>query len=168
VKEKSLTDLAVMKVKISDSAVPGSKIVISGEISHPGNHYRASRVEAFSLESIVSINPAVETSLDYDNTPKTAGFLGGVKSHDIDFTLAPKYEGVEEAYEVSIEELGSSYVSFEATKVTTGRLARGVGKKVNFGYRLAKSAKGKTINLKITVKNGSTVVKVSDFQIKPQ
>ena len=34
-------------------------------------------------------------------------------------------------------------------------------------YKLEKASKGKTVTLRVTVKNGETVVKVQDHQINP-
>ena len=164
---KSLTTLAVMKIRINDAAIPGDRVVLAGEIVHPGNDYRASRTESFRIETVVAVNPSIESSVDYDITPKVSA-LFGVKKHDIDFTLNPKHDGVLEGYEVSIEEVGSNLVRFTNTKASTPRLGRNISKKVSFEYKLDKSAKGRTINLKVTVKNGGSVVKVSDLQIKPE
>lgn len=164
---KAQADLAVMKLKVNDNAVPGSKVIIAGELVHAGNTYRASRVENFRVEAVVAVNPSVENVVDYDTTPKVAT-LGIVKKHDIDFTVTPKFEGVEQGYEVSIEEVGSTYARFTNSKANTERLARGASKKMTFEYKLDKSARGKTINFKVTVKNAGAEVKTVNLQISAQ
>ncbi len=164
---KSQADLAVMKMKVSDNAVPGSKIVIAGELIHSGNLYSANRVEKFRVEAIVAVNPSVENSVSFDSTPKVAT-LGIVKKHDIGYTITPMFEGVEQGYEVSIEEVASTYARFTNSKVYTERLSRGATKNMVFEYKLDKSARGKAINFKVTVKNGGAVVKTSDLQISAQ
>lgn len=163
----SQADLSVLALKVNDNAEPGSKVVIAGEIVHPGNHYRASRVENFRIESVLKVNPAIESEVAFTAAPNIAT-LGILKKHDIDFTVRPKHEGVSEGYEVSIEEVGSSLVKFSNSRTTTERLSRGQSKKVSFEYKLDKSSKGKTINLKVTVKNGGVTIKAQDLQIKPK
>lgn len=163
----SQAELSVMKLKVSDSAVPGSKVVIAGELVHSANQYQSARVETFRVESVIKVNPSIDNNVAYDVTPKVAN-LGFTKKHDIDVTLSPKFEGVEVGYEVSIEEVGSRYARFTNTKANTERLNRGAAKKVTFEYKLDKSAKGKTVNFKVTVKNDGSVIKTVDLQIKPQ
>src|SRR5690606_26443287 len=63
---KSHADLSVMKIKVNDSAVPRSEIVISGEIVHPGNHYRSNRVESFEITTTLGINPSIDSSINMD------------------------------------------------------------------------------------------------------
>jgi hypothetical protein len=164
---RSMADLSVMKLKVSDTALPGSRVILAGEIVHPGNHYRAGRTEDFRLEANIVINPSVDAEATYDTTPRVAN-LGFTRKHDIDFTIRQKFEGVEQGYEISIEEVNSNFVRFSNKLVTTERLSRNTGKKVTFEYRLEKSARGKTINLKVTVKNNSAVVKTQDLQIKAE
>lgn len=164
---KSLTTMEVMKIKISDAAIPGDRVVLAGEIVHPGNDYRASRTEAFRFEGVITINPSIENTIDFDTTPKVSA-LFGAKKHDIDLVIKPKHEGVSVGYEVSIEEVGTKLVNFSNSKVQTERLNRNQSKKVNFEYKLEKAAKGRTINLKVTFKNDGAVVKTTDIQIKPE
>lgn len=164
---RSQADLAVMKLKVNDSAIPGSKIVIAGELVHSGNLYSANRIEKFRVEATVAVNPSIENTVDFDSTPKVAT-LGIVKKHDIGFTIQPKFEGVEAGYEVVIEEIGSIYARFTNSKITTERLNRGALKNMVFEYKLNKSARGKTVNFKVTVKNAGVTVKTTDIQIKAQ
>jgi len=164
---KTQSDLAVMKLKVNESALPGSKVMVTGELVHAGNNYRASRVENFSVEAVVAVNPSVESVINFDATPKVST-LGIVKKHDIAYSITPKFEGVEQGYEVSIEEVASSYARFTNSKVSTEKLARGATKKLIFEYKLDKSARGKTINFKVSVKNAGGEVKISDLQITAQ
>lgn len=164
---KSLTTMAVMKIKISDAAIPGDKVVLAGEIVHPGNDYRASRTESFRIEAVLGINPSVESTVDFDASPKVSSLLG-TKRHNIDFVFKPKHEGVNVGYEVVIEEVGSNLVRFTRSSAQTERLGRNQTKKVNFEYKLEKAAKGRTIKLKVTVKNDGSVVKTTEIQIKPE
>ena len=167
VKPKSQAELSVMKMKVSDTAVPGSRLVVAGEIVHPGNDYRAGRVENFLVETVVVVNPSVESEMVFDTTPKVAT-LGILRKHDIDYAIRPKFEGVDQGYEVVIEEVGSSFARFSNTRIATDKLDRGTLKKMTFEYKLDKAARGKSISFKITVKNGSNVVKTSELQVKAQ
>lgn len=160
----SHSELKVMGMKVKDSAEPGSKVYISGEIIHPGNHYRSSRVESFEIESVLNIDPSVEYSVDMDKTPKVSGIFG-TKKHEVDIILSPKYSGVEDGYEISLEEVGSSLVDFVSKSSRSKVLARGEKQKLRLVYKLSKSAKGQTIALKLTVKNNGQVVSQQDIQI---
>jgi hypothetical protein len=82
--------------------------------------------------------------------------------------VTPKFEGVDQGYEISIEEVGSTYARFSNSKASTERLARGISKKVIFGYKLDKAARGKTINFKISIKNAGNEVKSVPVQISAQ
>jgi hypothetical protein len=115
----------------------------------------------------VVVNPSVESEMVFDTTPKVAT-LGILRKHDIDYAIRPKFEGVDQGYEVVIEEVGSSFARFSNTRIATEKLDRGTLKKMTFEYKLDKAARGKSISFKITVKNGSNVVKTSELQVKAQ
>lgn len=163
----SHSDLSVLKLKVNDAAVPGSKVVIAGEIVHPGNHYRSSRVESFRIETVLAINPSVTSAPDFDSTPDIAGIFG-TKKHDLDLTITPKFSGVDQGYEVTMEEVGSTFVEITARPAKTEVLARGIQKKVRFTYKLQKAAKGKTVTLRVTVKNAGKLVSQQDLQVIPK
>lgn len=164
----SHSDLSVLKLKVSDAAVPGSKVVIAGEIVHPGNHYRSSRVESFRIETVLGVNPSIITSApELDSTPDIAGIFG-TKKHDINLTISPKFAGVDQGYELSLEEVGSTFVEITARPAKTEVLARNAQKKLRFTYKLQKAAKGKTVTLRLTVKNGGKIVSQQDLQVIPK
>jgi chromosome segregation ATPase len=160
-------DLSVVKLHVNEAALPGSRVVIAGEIVHPGNHYRSNRVESFRIETVVAINPSIDAKLDFDTTPDISG-LFGTKKHDVELALSPKFAGVDQGYEVSLEEVGTTFVEITARPSTTEVLGRGVQKKVKFTYKLAKAAKGKTLTLKLTVKNAGKIVSQQDLSIVPK
>jgi hypothetical protein len=115
----------------------------------------------------VAVNFSIESAVNFDATPKVSTF-GIVKKHDIDFTLTPMFEGVDSGYEVTIEEVGSSYARFSDKSINSGRLIRGESKKLTFEYKLDKSARRKRISFKVTVKNGGVLVKTSELQISAE
>lgn len=165
---RSHADLSVMKIRVDDAAIPGSEVVIAGEIVHPGNHYRSNRVESFRIETSLGINPSVNSSLDMDKSPKVSGLFGIIKKHDIDVKISPKYAGVQNGYEVTLEEIGSDYVSIVSRPGVTEVLNRNQEKNVRFVYKLTKAARGKTVNLKLTVKNEGKIISEETIQIKPE
>ncbi len=164
---RSNSDLSLLKVKISDDSLPGSNVVLAGEITHPGNHYRSSRVESFRIETILKVNPALDSGIEFDNTPKVSG-LFGTKKHDINLKIKPKFSGVDQGYEFNLEEVGSQFVSITSNPSMTEILGRSVEKKVRFTYKLDKAARGKTVSLKLTIKNGGKIVTQSNLEIKPE
>ena len=161
------SDLSVVKIRVSDGALPGSRVVLAGEIVHPGNHYRSNRVETFRIETVVAINPSVDQKVDFDTTPDISG-LFGTKKHDVELVLSPKFAGVDQGYEVTLEEVGTTFVEITARPNTTEVLNRGVQKKVKFTYKLAKASKGKTLTLKLTVKNGGKIVSEQNLSVVPK
>lgn len=164
---KSHADLSVLKLKVSETALPGQNAVIAGEIIHPGNHYRASRVEKFRIEKTLSVNPSVDSKVELDLTPKVSGILG-VKKHEIAVSIRPKFGGVDRGYETVLEEVGSNFIEIIARPATTEILGRNIEKKVSFTYRLAKISRGKIVSLKVTVKNEGRIVSEQTVQIKPE
>ncbi|MES2527447.1 MAG: hypothetical protein V4598_10185 [Bdellovibrionota bacterium] len=165
---RSLKDVNVLNVKVADMAVPGSRVVIAGEIIHPGNLYRATRSETFRIDTTLAINPEAAVNVDYDVDPKISGLFGGINKHDIEVTLSPKYFGVKGGYTVSIEEVGGRNTDIVTKSVATGELQRNALKKVELQYKIKKEAKGKQTILRLTVKNGETVVKTTDLSIMPK
>ncbi|MFP5386666.1 MAG: hypothetical protein ACLGHN_11335 [Bacteriovoracia bacterium] len=165
---RSHADLTVMNIKVNDAAVPGTKAVIAGEIIHPGNHYRSSRVESFRIETVLGVNPAIESSFVLDRTPKVSGLFGILKKHNIDLKIMPKHSGVDLGYEVSLEEVGTDYVQIVSAPSKTEVLDRGVQKQLRFTYKLSKSARGQMVKLKITVKNDGKIVSEEAIEIKPE
>lgn len=163
----SHADLSVVKLHVNEAALPGSRVVVAGEIVHPGNHYRSNRVESFRIETVVAINPSIDAKLDFDTTPDIAG-LFGTKKHDVEMNISPKFAGVDQGYEVTLEEVGTTFVEIVSRPSVTEVLGRGVQKKVKFTYKLAKAAKGKTLTLKLTVKNAGKIVSEQNLSIVPK
>lgn len=164
---QSHLDLSVLKIRVNDSAMPGSKVIVAGEIVHPGNHYRANRVESFRIETDLAVNPSVDSKIDLNTKPDISG-LFGTKKHDVEIVISPKFSGVDQGYEFALEEVGSSFVEITSRPNRTEVLAKGAQKKVKFTYKLAKAAKGKTLTLKLSVKNGGKIVSEQNLSIVPK
>ena len=165
---RSLKDVNVLSVKVTDVAVPGSRVVIAGEIIHPGNLYRATRSETFRIDTTLAVNPEAAVNVDYDADPKVSGLFGGINKHDVEVTLSPKYFGVKGGYTVSIEEVGGRNTDIVTKSLATGELQRNAVKKVELTYKIKKEAKGKQTILRVLVKNGETIVKTMDLSIMPK
>lgn len=165
---RSLKDVSVLKVKVSDMAAPGSRVVIAGEIVHPGNLYRATRTETFRIDTLLNVNAEAAINVDFDADPKIAGFFGGINKQTIEIAIAPKYAGVKGGYSVTLEEVGGRNTEMVTSEVSTGELSRNTVKKVELVYKIKKEAKGKQTILRVTVKNGDTVVKTQDLTIMPK
>lgn len=166
---RSHAELSVMNLRVNDNAVPGSKIIIAGEIVHPGNHYRSNRVEQFRVESEVKINPSIDAEVEYDTSPKVAVVIfGTLIKHNVGLTINPKFAGVDQGYEAVLEEIDTKYVELLNKPSISEVLNRGVAKRLSFTYRLSKAAKGKTIKLRLAVKNGDRLVYTQDLEIRPK
>lgn len=168
VSPRSKADLEVLGLQISDNAEPGSRIIVAGEITHPGNHYRTSRTESFRLEKVLGVNPAAEVKTDYDADPKIKGFFGGTNKHTITVNLTPKHPGVEGGYSVKIEEVGSDLVNFLNDSDSSGQIRKGETGSARLTYKLPKNSKGKSIKLKVTVSYDNTVLKTEELNIVPK
>lgn len=162
---KSAMNVEVMKITANENSVPGSRVVLAGQIIHPGNHYRANRVENFRIETMLEVNPALTTTFDYDNSPKVAGIFGGIKEHGIEVKVAPKFAGVQN-YEVGLEEVGTNFVTVLTHPIQTGALNKGSTKKIDLNYKMSKAAKGKTLTLRVSVKHNSKVVESFDLKLE--
>lgn len=162
---RSASALNVLPVVISDNAVPGSRIILAGQIVHPGNQYRANRVEEFRLETIVGVNPSVTTTFDFDTSPKVAGIFGGIKEHEIEVKLAPKFAGVENL-EVTLAEVGTNFVTVLTQPIQTGALSKGSAKKLSLNYKMSKAAKGKALTVRVSVKYQGAIVESYDLKIQ--
>lgn len=165
---RSLKEVNVLKVKVSDAALPGSRIVVAGEIVHPGNLYRATRTETFRIDTALNVNAEAAVSVNFDADPKISGFFGGINKQTVEVSLAPKYAGVKGGYVVTLEEVGGRNTDMVTNQVATGELSRNTVKQVELVYKLKKESKGKQTILRVTVKNGDTVVKTQDLSIMPK
>lgn len=168
VEANSHSDLSVIKLKVNDAARPGTNVVLAGEIVHPGHHYRSSRIETFRLETVLGVNPSIESSVDLDKDPNISGLFGIAKKHDIDIKITPKHEGVELGYEATLEEVDSQFLDIVSTPSVTERLGRGQEKKIRFSYKLSKASRGKTISLRLKIKNDGKIVSQHDLIISPK
>jgi hypothetical protein len=156
---------ALFGMKILDNAQPGGKIRLLAEITYPGNDFQAVRTERIEVQETIGMNPAVTTNLDFSANPDVDGFLGRINVHSVTASLTAKYAGVNRGHEVRMEEVGSSYATFEVGQATA---AVRQGQPVNavLKYKLKKNAKGKSIKFKVTVKFGNEVLEEREIVVK--
>lgn len=165
---KKQAELAVLKIRVTDNAEPGSKVSIKGQIIHPGNDYSATRVEDFNLESTLLVNTAAELSAKFDSTPKVTTFFGSILRHEIELSVKPLFKGVDENYKVSLEEVGTQFTEIFTKEAIVAAGKQGVAEKAEFNYRFFKSARGKAVVLRFTVKNGDKIVKTLNIPVNPK
>lgn len=164
---RSHAELNVMQLRVSDKAEPGTKVILAGEIIYPGNHYRSNRIEQFKIEQEIKINPSINLDVQYEKTPRVSvRVIGMIKTHVMAVSLMPKFLGVDQGYEIALEEVGSDYAQILTKPTMTEVLGQGVEKKVFLNYKLSKSARGKTINFKLLIKNNGKVVSSQDLSVK--
>jgi hypothetical protein len=154
--------------KVSDQAAPGQKIRLVAEVTFPGHDYAASRVERIELEEALALNPSAGVDVSFDSTPEVSGFLGSIKTHDIDVTLSAKYRGLDKGYEVTLEEVDGRYADIRTAKDTTKVLAQGASEKTQLKYKLAKSSRGQTVKLKVVVRYSGRVLEERVLTLNPR
>lgn len=163
----SAANLDVSKLRLSDNAIPGSKVSAKGEIIYPGHDYASTRVEKFEIEQDVMINPEINFNVLFEKTPRVAvRIIGTIKTHAVEVKLNPKFSGVDQGYEVWMEEVGTNYATIIGKPEMTKVLERGQEQKVFLNYKLSKKAQGKDILFKLVIKNNGEIVATQDMPVK--
>jgi hypothetical protein len=152
---------------VLDTANPGEKVVLEGVIIHPGNDFQSMRSETFLIEERVALNPSAQANVIFDATPKASNLFGG-KKHSINVDVTALYSGLNAAYNVSMEIVGSTLINLTKTKESTKVLTRGQKDSVELGYKLSKSDKGKVVQLKVKVEFGSFLISEKMIEIRPE
>ncbi len=154
--------------KVADQAAPGQKVRLVAEVTFPGHDYTAARVERIEMEEMLGLNPSAGIDMSFDATPEVKGFLGSTKSHDVEVTLSAKYRGLDKGYEVTIEEVDTKFADIRTGKDTTKVLAQGSSEKTKLTYKLAKTAIGKAVTLKVVVRYGGRVLEERLLNLNPR
>ncbi|MBY0517676.1 MAG: hypothetical protein K2P81_12240 [Bacteriovoracaceae bacterium] len=155
-------------LKVSDQAEPGQKVRVVAELTYPGNDYAASRVQKVEMQEVLGLNPSATVDVSFDANPTVSGFLGITKTHDVGVNLGALYKGLDKGYDVTLEEVGSNFVSFKDKDDTTKVLGQGQSEKAVLSYKLSKSARGKDVVLKVVVRYAGQVLEERTLNIKPQ
>lgn len=154
--------------KVADQAAPGQKVRLVAEVTYPGHDYTAARVERIEMEEMLGLNPTAGIDVSFNATPEVKGFLGSLKSHDISVNLTAKYRGLDKGYEVTLEEVNTKYADIKTGKDTTKVLAQGSSEKAELTYKLAKTAIGKAVTLKVVVRYGGRVLEERLLNLNPR
>lgn len=163
----SAANLDVLKLRLSDNSVPGTKVIVKGEIIYPGHDYISSRTEQFEVEQEVSINAEINMSVLFEKTPRVAvRIIGTIKTHAVEVKLNPKFIGVDQGYEVWMEEVGTNYATIIGKPEMTKVLERGQEQKVFLNYKLSKAARGKEILFRLVIKNNGEVIAGQEMPVK--
>jgi len=159
--------LDILKLRLSDNSVPGSIVTLKGEIVYPGHDYASTRTEKFELEHEVHINPEINMNVLFEKTPRVAvRVIGRIKTHAVEVKLNPKFTGVDQGYEVWMEEVGTNYATIIGKPEMTKVLERGEEQKVFLNYKLSKSARGKAVLFRLVIKNNGQVIATQDMPVK--
>jgi predicted nucleic acid-binding Zn-ribbon protein len=153
-------------LKVRDEAPAGSKVRLVAEISYPGHEYTAQRTEKIEIEEVLGVNPAALVDVSYDSNPSATGFLGRTLVHGVTVSVTAKHAGMSQGYEVSMEEVGTSFASYNDQRAQTAKLDRGVTGKATLRYKMTKSARGKEIQFKIVTKYNGKVIDEQMMKIK--
>jgi hypothetical protein len=153
-------------LKVKDDAPAGSKIRILAEVIYPGHEFNSQRIEKVEIQEVLGVNPSATVALSFDSNPKPTGFLGRVLIHPVEVSLTAKHAGMTKGYDVSMEEIGSSFASYNDQSASTSAVTRGQIAKATLRYKLSKSAKGKEIKFKITTKYDGKLVDEQIITVK--
>jgi len=139
-------------LKVRDDAPAGSRVRIVAEVMYPGHEFNAQRTEKIEISEVLGVNPAAIVALEYGKTPSpTTGLFNRIAIHTVGVNLTAKHEGMSKGYDVKMEEVGSSFASYNTQSASSSRVARGQSAKVELKYKLDKAAKGKEVKFKVTV-----------------
>ncbi len=139
-------------LKVRDDAAAGTRVRLVAEVMYPGHEFNAQRTEKIEINEVLGVNPAASVALDYDSTPKpTTGLFNRIAIHTVAVNLTAKHEGMTKGYDVKMEEISSSFASYNNQAGSSSRVARGQTGKVELKYKIDKAAKGKEVKFKITI-----------------
>ena len=164
----TLTDLPQLKVKVLPGAKAGEKVIVKGVIELPGDLYKQTRVEKFELTQILSANPAHDLKLNYNKTPDIKGvFRRNV--HFLTSTVTPIVEEIKDGYTVALTPKGDAgaHMDFNVSSAQTGALAASASKDIRLSYVFKDSAKGKSLELELSVSYLGKVIKTEVITLQP-
>ena len=156
--KQSRIDLSnVSDIKISDDAVPGSKVSIKATLYFKGDELNPSYEQETLLEGVVGVNPEIGSSYAFEDSAVYrkwifAPFKWKFRSHDIDVTLKGLRDNVPAGYTVEISIVdGADYVQLDNSSVKTEAISRGETSDAKFTYTFIQKIKN-DVKLKFKVK----------------
>lgn len=154
--------------KIPADARSGEKISFKVDALIPGHKYQNQRTESFKIEKTLAANPKIEVNSAYDSRPDIRSVLLRTKIHKLTYTIKPVIEDIADGYEVLMEVVAEKeYINLEASTKLTGPLKANEAKNIEYSYTFPKTAKNRTIGLKITVKYLGEVIQVTPIELHP-
>lgn len=164
----SITELPSLKVKILSTARAGQKVVVRGVVDLPGDLYKNQRQERFELTQVLSANPSNNTELEFDKSPSIKG-LFSTNKHTFSAKITANVEDIQQGFEVTLKAVGAnaSQIQQKETSAKTGELKLNKEKVVKFTYTFPKSAKGKVVQLEMTVSYAGKVLKKELIELAP-
>lgn len=154
--------------KVADTATPGERVRLKAEIIYPGHDYVSSRTEKIEIEEMVGVSPEAKADVEVTAEPQVANAFGFLRTLNLSVNLTAKYRGLDKGYNVTLEEVGSNFVSFSKSKGDTKVLGQGQSEKVIMAYKIQKTARGKEVKMKLVVRYGNTVVEEQIITVKPR
>lgn len=164
-----MSDLPSLKIKVSRSARAGDKVVVKGIVDLPGDVYKTSRQEKFELVQTLSANPASVLNLEYNKTPAIKGTFRRY-IHFLSVKISPEMEELKEGYELTLTPSvdAAALIELKESRNSTGPATPGSMKEIRFSYVFKDQAKGKILNLELSVSYQGKVIRKETISFKPQ
>lgn len=153
-------DLAnISEVRISEDAVPGSKISIKATLSYKGDDVTPSFEEETTIDGIVTVNPEIGSALAYEQKVDYKKWVvfplkWKFNTYAINVNLEGLRDNVPEGYKVEVSVAGGSdYVKMDNTSVKTKAIGRGEKATAGFTYTFVNKVKDDTtLKFKVRIK----------------
>lgn len=162
----------VFKVKIKDSAMPGSPIKFDLKVTSP-NEIGENVTKIVSFSEKVTVNPEVKSDLKYGkevNSYKRRWFKKVWLTHDVKMVLEGLRANVPGDYKVTAEILeGSKHVTLENSEVkitspgAKGQKSEGI---IKYKFKKDTDAKDETLSFKLTLSYDGEVLKTEVIKVK--
>ncbi|MBH48194.1 MAG: hypothetical protein CME71_08495, partial [Halobacteriovorax sp.] len=168
---KKQSNLAgLIKLQVSDSAVPGDDIIVQVKLTHKGDAYSSKFEETLRLGTEVVANPEVGSSLDFEREPDMRGIFG-YKKQDVKVKLVGLRPYVPGSYSVKLlpaSESDARMVEITKDESSVGVLDRGQSRDAELEYKFNKHAKGETVSLRIVISYDGEILKEEVIQVQPR
>lgn len=165
----ALTDLPLLKVKVSSSAKAGDKMILRGVVDLPGDLYKPARQEKFELVKVLTANPAHDLGLNFNKTPDIKGVFRR-NIHFLTVTMASKVEDIREGYKLTLSPMGdaAAFVEVREAGLDTGAMSVGTAKDFRFSYVFKDAAKAKTISMELAISYAGKMIKKEVITLVPR
>ncbi len=152
-------------LQVAASAEAGQRVRLVADLVFPGHDYQGSRTQRVEILETLAANPTAQLGVQFNNNPEQASWRGAVFIHDVTVNITAQYAGLSRPYQVTLQEVGSSYVDNHTPTAASAVLRQGQSQEVRVRYKLKRSAKGRTINLRLLVAYDGQTVEERTLQI---